>query len=140
MRRIEGIGLVLALVAIAVLLGLVLTTLFPLTRPPPSQRPPMPPPGDLDLFYTAKVVISIVNTVLLLSLLFIYANIYRRVRSKFTLGLVMVMLVLLLYAVTSNPLLQTRFGFLALGLGPFAMIPDIFATAALVVLLYLSLE
>ena len=140
MRRIAGVGLILIIVLVAVILGIVLTAAFPVSRPPPPQRPPPPPPGDLDLFYTAKTVISIVNIVLLVSLMVIYSNLYRKVKSKFTLGLVMVMLVLLLYAMTSNPLLHTLFGFQAVGLGPFAMLPDIFATAALVVLLYLSLE
>jgi hypothetical protein len=140
MKRIAGVGLILILVLVAVLLGVVLTAVFPLSRPQPPQRPPPLPPGDFELFYTAKTVISIVNIVLLISLMVIYSNLYRKVKSKFTLGLVMVMLVLLLYALTSNPLLQTLFGFQAFGLGPFAMLPDIFATAALVVLLYLSLE
>lgn len=141
MKKTTVVGLILALVAIAVVLGYALTIAFPLTRPTMlPERPPFPPPGDLDLFYTVKTIISIVNMTLLLSLLYIYAKTYGKVKSKFTLGLVIVMLVLLLYAVTSNPLLQTTFGFRAFGLGPFAMIPDIFATVALVVLLYLSLE
>jgi hypothetical protein len=47
-------------------------------------------------------------------------------------------LVLLLYALSSNPLLQWVFGFRAFGLGPFAMLPDLFTFVALAVLLYLT--
>jgi hypothetical protein len=47
---------------------------------------------------------------------------------------------LLLNALVSNPLLQFGFGFRAFGLGPFAMLPDLFTFFALVVLLYLTLK
>jgi hypothetical protein len=94
----------------------------------------------MEAFYIAKTVISILNTALIIALLYIYAKIYRNIKSKFTAGLILTMFVLLLYAISSNPLLQILFGFRAFGMGPFAMIPDMFATVALVILLYLSLE
>jgi hypothetical protein len=111
----------------------------------PRMRPRMGPiypdrplPGDLEIYYTAKTVISSVNTVLLLILLAIYLELYGKVKSEFTLGLIIYNLALLFYALTSNPLLHGRFGFTGFGLGPFAMLPDLFTLIASSVLLYLS--
>ena len=101
-------------------------------------RPPIA--GDIELFYTAKTVVSSVNTALLVFLLFTYYDIYRQTRSEFTIGLIIFALVLLLYALSSNPLVHWIFGFRAFGLGPFAMLPDLFTLAALVTLLYLTLK
>ncbi|HDO41519.1 MAG TPA: hypothetical protein ENH03_01265 [Candidatus Bathyarchaeota archaeon] len=73
-------------------------------------------------------------------LLFTYLDIYWKTRAEFTAGLVIFSLVLLFYTITSNPFIQRIFGFRAFGLGPFAMLPDLFAFIALLVLLYLSLK
>ncbi|MBC7130472.1 hypothetical protein H5T51_04545 [Candidatus Bathyarchaeota archaeon] len=70
----------------------------------------------------------------------IYADIYRKTRSEFTIGLIIFSAALLLYALTSNPIIIRAFGFRPLGLGPFALLPDLFAFAALMVLLYLSFK
>ena len=106
-------------------------------RPPPPRPPP---PGDIELFYTVKTVISSINAALLVVLLATYVNIYRKTQSQFTVGLIIFSLVLLLYALASNPLVHLAFGFRAFGLGPFAMLPDFFTCVALIVLLYLTLK
>ena len=94
----------------------------------------------MDIYLKAKTMISLVNIVFILSLILIYYGVYRQVKSQFTLGLIVVMLVLLMYASTSNPIIQVLFGFQAQGLGPFAMLPDVFTTFALGLLLYISLD
>jgi len=99
-----------------------------------------PPPGDIELFYTAKTVVSTINVALVMILLFTYIEIYRKTKSDFTVGLIIFSMTLLLYTVASNPIMQWAFGFRAFGLGPFAMLPDLFACIALSVLLYLSLK
>jgi hypothetical protein len=76
----------------------------------------------------------------LLAILTIYGRIYAEIKSKITLGQILVMLALLAYAITSNPAVQLAFGFRAEGLGPFAMIPDFFTCIALGILLEMSLE
>jgi hypothetical protein len=93
--------------------------------------------GDLEIYYTVKTVLSSINIVLLGSLLVIYYGIYRDFKSEFSLGLLFFCLALLLYAVTSNPLLSRGLGFVGYGLGPFAMLPDVFTLIASAVLLYL---
>ena len=99
-----------------------------------------PPPGDIELFYTAKTVVSTINVTLVMILLFTYIEIYRKTKSDFTVGLIIFSMILLFYTLTSNPIMQWAFGFRAFGLGPFAMLPDLFACIALSVLLYLSLK
>ena len=96
--------------------------------------------GDLELFYKVKTMLSTVNATLLVLLLATYIDMYRKLKSEFTLGLILFSLILLLYAVTSNPLLQQFFGFWGIGLGPFAMLPDLFTSFALVILLYLTMK
>jgi hypothetical protein len=108
-------------------------------RQPFEPRPTFPPPpGDIQLYYGITVVLSTVNVALLIFLFFTYLGIYRKIRSEFTLGLMVFSIILLFYALSSNPLLQRVFGFRAFGLGPFAMLPDLFTCVALSVLLYLT--
>lgn len=129
---------VVAIVAAAI--GLVLSTLI--LPPPQTPPPPIPEPDRvlMDIYLKVKTMISLVNVVLIISLMSIYYGIYRQIKSNFTMGLILVMLVLLMYALTSNPLIHVAFGYQAQGLGPFAMVPDIFTTFALGVLLYISLD
>jgi hypothetical protein len=100
----------------------------------------LPPPGDIELFYTVKTVISTVNVALVIILLLTYVEIYQRTKSNFTVGLMIFSIILLFYTLTSNPIIQWLFGFSAFGLGPFAMLPDLFACVALSILLYLSVK
>jgi hypothetical protein len=95
---------------------------------------------DLELFYTIKTIVSSVNVTILVFLLITYFNIYRKTQSEFTAGLILFSMVLLLYAMVSNPIVQVAFGYRAFGLGPFAMLPDLFSLIALTVLLYLTLK
>ena len=96
--------------------------------------------GDLELFYRVKTVLTSINATLLVILLLTYVDIYNKLRSEFTVGLILFSLILLFYAISSNPIVQSVFGFRAFGLGPFAMIPDIFTSIALAILLYLTMK
>jgi hypothetical protein len=112
---------------------------FPLSDFPQRR---LPPPedirGDFEFFYIAQTVLSTVNVALLIFLLTTYIDIYRKTRSQFTLGLIIFSSVFLLRTLTANPLFMWVFGFRAFGLGPFALLPDLFELVALSVLLYLS--
>jgi len=99
-----------------------------------------PPPGDIELFYTAKTVVSTINVALVIILLLTYIDIYQKTKSDFTVGLIIFSIVLLFYTLASNPIMHWAFGFQAFGLGPFAMLPDIFACIALSILLYLTVK
>ncbi len=112
---------------------------FPLSEFP---RRPLPMPEDIradfEFFYIAQTVLSTVNVALLVFLWTTYIEIYRKTRSQFTLGLIIFSAVFLLRTLTANPLFMWVFGFKAFGLGPFALLPDLFELVALTVLLYLS--
>ena len=134
--------LLLILVVVAVLAALWATSTFWFPLSPWQRR--LPPsyeiPGDLEFFYTAKTVVSTVNVTLLVFLLFTYVSIYWKTRSEFTIGLIIFSTVLFLNALASNPIVMWAFGFQPFGLGPFALLPDLFTFAALFVLLYLSIK
>jgi hypothetical protein len=105
---------------------------------------PMPPPngnpGDFEVFYAAEAVVSTLNIALLVLLLVTNADIFRKTRSKFTFGLLIFSTAFLFKDLTSNPLVIWVFGYHQMGLGPFALLPNLFELVVLVVLLYLSFE
>ena len=152
MNKYLKTGLILAiLVIVIVVTDYFVTQNAPFPEAPLFEPRPLPidnfPPdrkfsffGDLELFYKIKTVITSINATLLCILLFTYVDIYKKLRSEFTIGLILFSLILLFYAISSNPLMQSVFGFRAFGLGPFAVIPDIFTSIALVILLYLTMK
>lgn len=95
---------------------------------------------NFEIHVSIKSAITLINIVIAVILIGMYVKIYREVRSDFTVGLIVVMFALLVYAITSNPFVQYLFTFRGFGLGPFMSIPDVFTTVALSVLLYLSLK
>ena len=143
MRKNVKLWLLLAVVVAIVLLVIFWTIEYP-TQPPilkmMESRQRHPPPWDIELFYTFKTILSTVNVALLIFLLVSYLDIYRKIKSEFTIGLIVFSLTLLFYALSSNPLVHWLFGFRGFGLGPFAMLPDLFTTVALTVLLYLTFK
>ena len=93
-----------------------------------------------EIYVSMKTAITLINIVISLILIAMYIKIYREVKSDFTIGLIVVMFALLFYAITSNPFVHYLFSFRGFGMRPFIMLPDIFTTIALSVLLYLSLK
>ncbi len=94
--------------------------------------------GQSGFYLRAKSVLTTINMALCLVLVASYLRLYAEVKSRFTLGLAFVMFAMFVYAATSNPIIHALSGFCLSGLGPFTMIPDLFAMAALGILLYLS--
>lgn len=155
MKRYMSKNMKIWLMLATLIVGALLATFWAITFspfPPPeklweARRYPWPPGGmdylrreDIELYYAIKTVISTINATLLIFLLITYIGIYRKTQSEFTIGLIIFSMVLLLYALASNPLVHWAFGFRAFGLGPFAMLPDLFTCAALAVLLYLTVK
>ena len=73
-------------------------------------------------------------------LLTTYSGMYRKARTGFNLILIIVALTMLCFSIVANPLVSAVLGYEASGLGPFFILPDLFALAALCALLYLSLK
>ena len=108
------------------------------------RRPPDINPEDipeirkrLDAYFLGRTVTSVINSLLLSYLLYIYIGIYRKIRSHFTLCLVIMAVALLLFSLSSTPLIQWALGDWKL-FGVFNFFPDVFTTLAAIVLIYLS--
>ncbi|MFX1564937.1 MAG: hypothetical protein ACFFCH_02985 [Promethearchaeota archaeon] len=123
--------LIVGIVLIVIVLALA-WAIFNMPPPPPASPP------DFPFIFTLKTILTSVNAALLIILLIIYVDIYRVTRSKFTLGLVIFSLALLLQVLSSHPLLHQLFGVRGASLGPFFMIPDFFTLIAAVMLLNLT--
>jgi hypothetical protein len=94
--------------------------------------------GMSGFYLRMKVILTSVNMAFCLIIAGTYLSLYSEVKSRFTLGLVFVTFAMLVYAATSNPLIHALSGFCLSGLGPYTMIPDLFAMAALGGMFYLS--
>jgi hypothetical protein len=142
---ISVILLVLASLSVPVFLklqqpGTVKTPVQLLDAKPGQQSMQSLQPSGQEESKQLKTVISFINIGLILPLLFIYTGIYWRMRSSFTLGLLVVIFALGMYAVTSNPLIISILGGRTGDIGFFQIIPDLCATVALIILIRISLE
>lgn len=99
-----------------------------------------PNTGDFELYYTARTILSTINIVLTVILIFNYASIYHKTKSEFTIGLMLFAAFFLIKDVAWSPFVIGLAGFGTFGLGPFAFLPDLFEMAALLVLFYLSVK
>jgi hypothetical protein len=97
-------------------------------------------PGDFDFYYTARTILSTVNIVLTVILIFNYASIFLKTKSEFTIGLILFATFFLIKDIAWSPFVIGLAGFGIFGLGPFAFLPDLFEMAALLVLFYLSVK
>jgi hypothetical protein len=134
------VGILATLIVVTILAVFWATSRFEVPPPPFERRFPHENPEDIELYYTVGTVVSTINVTLLILLLLSYVNIYRRTRSEFTTGLIIMSMAFLLTALASNPLVRGVFGYQPSGLGPFAMLPELFTTVALAVLLYFSIK
>jgi len=142
---ISVIALVLASLTIPVILKVQQPGAGQNPAQPPAQQNTQPgqqspPPAGQGEAQHLKTAISFINIGLILPLIAIYAGLYRRMRSSFTLGLLAVIFALGMYAVTSNPLIIGLLGGRTGDIGLFQIIPDLCATAALIILIRISLE
>ena len=90
--------------------------------------------------YTLGTTIICINIFLLLGLLFIYADSFRKTKSSFILGLLLFVGVLFVQSVVSLPILQSVLGVGWYSPSLFGILPNMFETIALIILLYLSME
>jgi hypothetical protein len=84
------------------------------------------------------VILSTLNIILVLPLLYMYIRTYQELRAPFTLGLIFVMASLFFFAITTNPLVFMFFDIPGVYPNPFSILPDLFCTLALIVLLRIS--
>lgn len=120
----------------AAVLGLLSTVAMTLAQPFPPHHPAA---EFIRFLISVQLFVTTFNLVLLLALTWAYVSLYRELPNKYSMSLVVLSLALLLYALTSNPLIPLLFGFPPVGnLGPFSFIPDVFVGLAIIVLFYQS--
>jgi hypothetical protein len=118
----------------------------PPTQQQPLQQPLQPgpvqqgQPQGADASTHLKTAISFINIALIIPLFMIYAGIYQRMKSSFTLGLMAVIFALGMYTVTSCPLIVSLAGGRTGDIGLFQILPDLCTTVALIILVRISLE
>lgn len=136
MRDNTGLLKTVAVVGIAMVISGVISLSVGLSN---VGLPTHGPPVDIETIVRIKLFVTTLNVVVLLALLWNYITVYRDMPNRFTLSLLLFTVALLLYAVSSNPLLPLVLGFRhGTALGPFVFLPDVFASIAVVVLLYQS--
>jgi len=94
---------------------------------------------QIENYITFRIVLSGLNTVLYGYILYLYTQLYRETNSKFSLALMALSAVLLIYAISSNPLVsQLLRGSEPIWFSVFNVIPDIFASIAAAIMIYLT--
>jgi hypothetical protein len=134
---------ILVLVALFAAFGAA-SVIFRNNAPFSSTERRVPPigaiPGDFEFYYIARTIVSTINIALLIILIVMFTSIYSKTRSEFTIGLLIFASAFLMKDLASNPLIVAFFGYRGFGLGPFVLLPELFETAALSVLLYLNIK
>lgn len=93
----------------------------------------------IEMFVTGRIIVSSINILLYGYLTYFYVRLYMDNESKFSLGLTALSIALLIYSIASNPyILQLSWRRDPLWMGAFNFIPDVFATVAAVIMVYLS--
>jgi hypothetical protein len=93
----------------------------------------------IENYITFRIVLSSINMVLYGYILYLYTQLYRETSSKFSLGLILLSGALLIYSFTSNPMILQLFrGSEPIWFGVFNFIPDIFASLAAFIMIYLT--
>ena len=95
--------------------------------------------GNLTLLLQVKIFVTSASLLLLVVLNVTYVNLYRDIPNKYSMSLLLLSFALLLYAFTSNPIIQVVFGFRPRpSIGLFGVLPDLFVGIAIIVLFYQS--
>ena len=94
---------------------------------------------QIENYITFRIILSNLNMVFYGYLLFMYVQLYNETHSKFSMGLVALSSTLLIYSLLSNPLILGFFrGSEHIWFSVFNSLPDIFASVAAVIMIYLS--
>lgn len=93
----------------------------------------------IESYIQFRIVLSSINMILYGYLLYMYTMLYNETKSKFSLGLMALSSVLLIYSITSNPLfLQLFRGSQPVWFTVFNFVPDVFASIGAAIMIYLT--
>jgi hypothetical protein len=94
---------------------------------------------DLNSYFTLRLALSIINTLLVVYLLFVYVRNYLILKSSFTLGIIAFLFSFLMYALSSIPTVHMLFGPFRIA-EVFSFVPMLFSAIGLVIFARLSSE
>jgi hypothetical protein len=100
----------------------------------PFRRQPL----DENRFFIMGNFFSLATFLLSLYLTFIYLKDYLELRSRFTLGVLLVIISLMMFALTSSPFIHMLFAVYGLRVMLSMVVPYLFATVALAILAWIS--
>jgi len=95
--------------------------------------------AEFDTNMLLRIGLSIVNTLLVIYLLFVYVRDYLRLKSGFTLGIIAFLFSFLLYSVSSIPFIHILFGPRGIG-DVLSFVPMVFSAIGLLIFAKLSNE
>jgi magnesium-transporting ATPase (P-type) len=95
------------------------------------------PPPSANIYFDLMSILSLSMLLLSCYLSYIYLRDYLELKSGFTLGLLTAVIALMMFALTSNPLIHVLFGVYG-RMGAFSLLPYLFATTSLAILCWLS--
>jgi hypothetical protein len=95
--------------------------------------------ADLNSYATLRLILSIINALLVIYLLFVYVRNYLVLKSNFTLGIIAFLFSFLLYALSSIPIVHELFG--PFGIATvFSFVPMLFSAIGLIIFAKFSNE
>lgn len=130
----RAFGWTILAVLFAIAIFIIVDAAFPVRQWGP------PDPGAVDIMqYLFPVHLAISSLMLLFSLylLFTYIKDYLQLKSRFTLGLLIAVFSFMLFAISANPVLHVFLGVYG-NKGLFSLIPYLFATISLAILVWVS--
>lgn len=119
-----------AVIGFSIIIGLISSHLI--------QQAIFAPQAYVESAIIIKVFLSSMNAILLAGLVLNYTQIYRDMPTPTSRIFLIFSFSLMLYALSSNPIVHLMFGYKFIPLGPFTYIPDLFVTASTVIILYES--
>lgn len=95
--------------------------------------------SKIQSYVMGKTAISVINTLMMSYIMWFYYVMYRENGSKFSLGLIALSAALMIFSLSSNPLLLysiSQKSFRVAGL--FTILPDLFTSVAAAIMIYLT--
>ena len=89
-------------------------------------------------FLFERTLVNTLASLMTFIVLYTYVSLYMQTKSKFSLGLIVVAIALLVQTLTANPWILNLFGFRLAGAGLFSLVSSIATLIAVSILLYLS--
>jgi hypothetical protein len=129
-----------ALLALFVSIGLFVAAnaAVPFRQFEPGDGPaPAGPPDSFRDVFLGQTLLSLAMLALSCCLFFIYLRDYLQLKSRFTMGLMLMVFSFMLFAAAANPLIHVFFGVYGRS-GPFQVVPYLFATISLAILVWVS--